>query len=708
LENSLFNELKRRNVFRVALAYLVIAWLVAQVSDLVLEAIAAPEWVMQTLLFLLGLGFIASLIISWAYEVTPDGIKREVDITKNESITNLTAKKLDTITIFAVVVLVGLTVWQGLRPNSRQLSEEPTPAQTQTPTQVNSISAKTKNETTAPTLSKNISDRSIAVLPFINRSRNKDDQFFVDGIQDDLLTKLAKIHQMKVISRTSVMEYRNTTKKIPQIAKELGVANILEGGVQRSGSHIRINAQLIHAATDEHLWAETYDKELNIDNVFAIQSEIAVAIAGAMKATLTMSEKEQINKPLTENLIAWEAYNRGLSNNSSSMKGFEESSNNFKKAIKLDPNFANAHAALAQILMTIYWYDSSRIEIPAQAWEAIQKSRSIDNNSADLFSAEAAYYYFGFRDYDKALAATNKAIALSPNFAPAYEIKGYTLRRMGRFDDSIAALEVAASLNPRTTYALQENAETLSGMLRYAEAENTIRRIRRIKPEDLNINFIEGLIALRKDGDIQLALDKLSVIKGNNSGTARYYWYLLSIAGELDSALEFALSSKHLVSSGYRYTSNNKLIGLSYFLKGDTTNAKQYLNFSIKELEIMLASDQENKNYLLAICQSYAAFGDLSKAEQYCTSAIKHNNDAYDFPRDIYQVIQAYGMLNDKHKVLKYMTRLLESQVRPSYQQLMHNPFLKNFRELPEFKVLAKRIDSGELVSNNYERKIKN
>jgi len=279
---------------------------------------------------------------------------------------------------------------------------------------------------------------------------------------------------------------------------------------------------------------------------------------------------------------------------------------------------------------------------------------------------------------------------------------------MGRFDDSIAALEVAASLNPRTTYALQENAETLSGMLRYAEAENTISRIRRIKPEDLNINFIEGLIALKKDGDIQLALNKLSLIKGNNSGTARYYWYLLSIAGEFDSALEFALSSKQLVSSGYRYTSNNKLIGLSYFLKGDTSNAKKYLNASIKELETKLSNDQDNKNYLLALCQSYAALGDESKAEQYCTSAIKHNNDAYDYPRDLLQVLQAYGMLNDKHNVLNFMTRLLESQVRPSYHLLILDPFLKNFREILEFKALAKRIDSGELVSNNYERKIKN
>jgi len=685
LDNSLFNELKRRNVFRVALAYLVIAWLIAQVSDLVLEAIAAPSWVMQTLLFLLGLGFLISLVISWAYEVTADGIKREVDITKDESITNLTAKKLDTITISAVVILIGLTAWQSLRTNSQQISD-------------NTNSTIVKSNPTSSTGKVNLTDsnlsaQSIAVLPFVNRSSNKDDQFFVDGIQDDLLTKLAKIHGMKVISRTSVMEYRDTTKKIPQIAKELGVANILEGGVQRSGSHIRINAQLIHAATDEHLWAETYDKELNVDNVFSIQSEIAVAIAGAMKTTLTDSEKEQINKPLTDNLIAWEAYNKGLSNNETSTKAFKKARRLFEEAIALDPNFATAYAALAQHLMSMYWFDSNRLNLRSLAWENIQKSRAIDDNSAFLYSAEAAYYYFGFRDYNKALEATNKAITLSPNFAPAYEIKGYTLRRMGRFDESINALDMAASLNPRATYALQENAETIVSLRRYQETEQYIHKIINIRPENTSISFIKAILLVRRDSDIVQAIKELEANRNDNSSTAHFYWKLLAMSEQFDKALEFSFSSKQLVNSGYRYTSNNKLAGLTYFLMKDKDNAEKYLQLSIDELEKSLATDKHNKNYLLGLCQVHAAMSNIDQAHQYCADAIKNNNDAYDYPRDIYQVMQAYGMLGENDAVLKLMERLLGYKNHKSGNTMMLDPFLKDLHDLPKFKSLANQLN---------------
>ncbi len=530
---SFFAELKRRNVFRVAIAYLISAWIVAQVADLVLSSIQVPSWVMKVLLLVMGLGFIVTLIISWAYEITPEGIKREEDVTRDESITNLTAKKLDHITIVAAIVVISLIGWQQLQSNKAGNSSQNVISKEQ-PISHQSL---TEIKITAPP---KVPNKSIAVLPFINRSINKEDQYFVDGIQDDLLTKLAKIHQMKVISRTSVMEYRDTTKKIPQIAKELGVANILEGGVQRSGKHIRINAQLIHAATDQHLWAETYDKELNVDNVFAIQSEITVAIANALEATLTAAEKSQINKPLTDNLVAWEAFKKGNAINSVSDQAFNEQRKLLKMAIELDPKFAVAYADLAMTEMTIYWFQKNTKEQKQQAWQAIQSSRALDDNTAELFVAEAGYYYWGFRDYPKALQAINKALEIVPNYVGAYDIKGYVLRRMGHFDESIIALDTAASLNPRATYALQENAETLLNLLRFNEAEKYIQRIEKISPNNKDITLIKGQLAIARDGDNLNALAELSINKEGNGNHAWHYWFVLLQSAQLDQALEFA------------------------------------------------------------------------------------------------------------------------------------------------------------------------
>ena len=257
----LLTELKRRNVFRVAIAYGVVAWVLAQIADLAFENFGAPDWVAKSVLLVLMLGFPLAVIFAWAFELTPDGIKLEKDVERDESITAQTGKKLNGLIIaLLVVAVVVLLVERSFR-------------------------------TTAPSPEEVVvtesADLSIAVLPFDNRSNRQEDEFFTEGIHDDLLTTMANIGSMKVISRTSVLEYKDTTKKIPEIARELGVANILEGGVQRSGNQVRINVQLIDAKTDEHLWAEIYDRELTAENLFRIQSEVARAIAKALQATLS-------------------------------------------------------------------------------------------------------------------------------------------------------------------------------------------------------------------------------------------------------------------------------------------------------------------------------------------------------------------------------------------------------------------------------------
>ena len=277
---SLFTELKRRNVFRVAAAYAVVGWLAVEIASVVLPALLAPEWVHRVLTFLVILGFPIVLIFAWAYELTAEGLKREKDVDRSQSITPQTGRKLDFMVIgllsVALIYFVSTHDWSGESDAVVQTSGEET------------------------------SRASVAVLPFANRSALADDAFFAEGIHDDILTSLAKIGSLKVISRTSMLEYQDTTKNMKTIGEELGVATILEGGVQRAGDRVRINVQLIDTGTDEHLWAESFDRHLTAENVFSIQSEIATAIATALKAQLSPSEQANIETIPTRNLEAYD------------------------------------------------------------------------------------------------------------------------------------------------------------------------------------------------------------------------------------------------------------------------------------------------------------------------------------------------------------------------------------------------------------------
>ena len=272
---SLFNELKRRNVFRVGVAYLVGAWLLIQVSDIVIDNIGAPPIVLQIIFLALGIGFFVSLFFAWAFELTPEGVKRERDVDRSQSITPQTGKKLNNTILLMMALAIAYLLFD-------KFSEKgPDTFSQETTNQITQVGDKKMYP--APFQEPAINRQSIAVLPFDNRSRNVDDEYFTEGIHDDLLTNLAHIGSLKVISRTSVNQYKGTEKTIPQIAEELGVATVMEGAVQRSGNTVRINVQLIDAKTDEHLWAEIFDRELTAENLFAIQSDISQKIANGWK-----------------------------------------------------------------------------------------------------------------------------------------------------------------------------------------------------------------------------------------------------------------------------------------------------------------------------------------------------------------------------------------------------------------------------------------
>jgi len=454
---SLFAELKRRNVFRVAIAYGVIAWVLAQVADLAFDNFGSPEWVSKTVLFLLMLGLPLAVFFAWAFELTPEGIKKEKDVDRTESITPKTGRKLDLIIIAVLVIAVSLLLADRFRPG-----EEAEPFEL-----VETDSSK----------------MSIAVLPFDNRSNRDEDVYFTEGIHDDLLTTMANIGSMKVISRTSVMEYKDTTKKIPEIARELGVANILEGGIQRSGNQVRINVQLIDAETDEHLWAEIYDRELTAENLFVIQSEVSKAIANALHATLSPEEHERISAVPTQNLEAYETYLLGRQRwTARTAESTAESVMLFQKAIDLDPNFAQAWAGLA---------DAYRHQVPyggvpaaeafSKAEVAVRKALELDDQLGEAHATLGGLLR-QMGDLPGGEAALWRALELNPNYAPAYNWLGVGFNSEGKLEKGLEMYQKGLELDPLSPVLLSNAAANAGGLGRFDEMQARYERVIELNP----------------------------------------------------------------------------------------------------------------------------------------------------------------------------------------------------------------------------------
>lgn len=401
--------MQRRNVFRVGIAYAIGSWLVIQVADIVLQSIGAPEWVMQVMLLILLLGFVVAVFFSWAFEVTEDGPKREAEVDQSQSITRVTGRKLDRSITVMLVLALGYFVWE-----SRFSGQEPV---------AESAPAEIVELASAETVAGVVADKrkSIAVLPFQNRSSRKEDKFFTEGIHDDLLTTIAKIGSMKVISRTSVMEYKDTTKKIRDIANELGIENILEGGVQRAGNKVRINVQLISAATDKHLRAEIYDRELTAENIFLIQSEISQAIAEVLQATLSPEEQQKVSVVHTRNLEAYESYLLGRKLwTERTAESNAESVRHFQRAIDLDPGYALAYVGLSDAYrFKVYYEGIDPAEVYPLARRALQTALQLDDQSGEAYASRGSLQRDA-RDYAAADADFLRAIELNPNHLPSY------------------------------------------------------------------------------------------------------------------------------------------------------------------------------------------------------------------------------------------------------------------------------------------------
>jgi len=442
---SLITELKRRNVFRIGAAYGIVGWLLVEVSSVLLPTFGAPDWVMKVVSFLVIFGFPLALILAWAFELTPEGIKRDSAVEPAESIRHSTGRKLD----FAIIALLAVALTYVVL-DKYVMEAEPVPGA----------------EPVAL-------EKSIAVLPFANRSVRAEDAFFVDGMHDDILTHLSKIQSLKVISRTSVMEYRDTEKNMKTIGRELGAASILEGGVQRSGDHVRINMQLIDAETDNHLWANIYDRELTAANLFSIQTEIATAIADALRAALSPEEQDRLAAVPTENLEAYEAYLIGRQRLVDRSTGaFVKAVEYFERAIRLDPAFALAYVGLAETyVLQVFYSGLPPEETLEKARVSVEQALKLDDQLGEAYNALAAIKE-DTGDYAGAEVAFKRALELNPNHVPTYHWYGYMLRHeLGRPEEALALHERAIELDPLSGLIMVNLSGDLAALGRYDEAK---------------------------------------------------------------------------------------------------------------------------------------------------------------------------------------------------------------------------------------------
>ncbi len=547
---NFFSELKRRNVYKVAIAYGVVAWLLLQAASILFPTFEAPPWTMKVFVALTALGFPIALIIAWAFELTPEGLKR------TEFADELPKKSAPSRVWISVVVVAG-SISVGLFFLGRY-----------------SATSKQSGLTKVPA-------KSIAVLPFENLSGNPENAYFTDGIQEEILMRLAKIADLKVISRTSTARYKSSPDNLREIAKQLGVANVLEGSVQRSADQVRVNVQLINALTDAHLWAEAYDRELT--DIFAVESDIATTIAETLQVKLTGSEKAAIAKRPTANTKAYEFYLKGrFFWNKRTPDGIKQAIVQFQQSIERDPNFALGHAGLADsyIALTFYNFAAPHESMP-KAKESAIKALALDNTVAEAHASLAHVLMNYDWNWSAAEKEFKRSIELKPDYATAHEWYAiHYLTATGRLKEAVQEMKKALELEPASLVMNTFMGATLCYAGRYDEAIDQCRRTVEMDPNFAVAHWHLGLAYEQKqvfDAAIEEFQKAISLSGGSPLMKAALgHAYAKSqkkheankILGELDELSKQQYVSAYEVAAIYVALRNNEqafqLLGKAY------------------------------------------------------------------------------------------------------------------------------------------------
>ena len=628
------------------------------------------------------------------------------------SATKLAATSMSGPLVWAVVVLsaivVALAAYVVLRPAAKDPTSTAKPvaaALAVAPVPAAPVPA----ATTLPSLA---NDKSIAVLPFDNLSEDKDaSAFFADGMHEDILTNLANIPELRVVSRTSVMEYRKTTKKIPQIARELGVAYILEGSVRRSGNQVRITGQLIRAANDEHLWAKSYDRELTPKEIFAIQAALSTEIAGALKAAISPETKKLVERRPTENLAAYELYLKARSFGGTGRSDQEKKVKFLDEALALDPNFAEAWGALAIVHASyvLQMYDLTPERL-AQADAAINHAVSLAPDNPEIIRLLGAYAYAGYRDYPRATAQFEKVIRLQPNNAPVIVLLGLMQRRQGRWLESVTNMRRTLELDPRNLGTMRNLVGSLLSGRRWTEARALSRKLFETDPS-IELQSASGSSSARveflatgstKHGDewlarmspAQLASPPImawrknwAVVKGDYAEWQRLDGIQPFDGGDASRAEETANAAMMLAAHGDRAGAATRLGGALAEVRAELlvqpSNAKLWA--ALSRMEALLG-------------QNEAALRDAKKAVELLPESV----DALMGPDFTANLAAVYAWTGDKDRAIAEITRLLHIPTHSNGASVINihalrvSPQFFPLRGDPRFEALLKDPKNNE------------
>jgi TolB-like protein len=469
---SFINELKRRNVIRVGVAYMVAAWLLLQIVDVLVPILELPGWVGKLIFLIMVVGVIPVLIFSWAYEMTPEGLKPESEVEHDQSVTLQTARKLDRVTIVLLLIVVGIVVADRFIPESGDISVDSQKADLIQPEPNKLIASKPAQAADGR--------QTVAVIPFVNMSDDETNEYFSDGISEELLNVLVRIKSLRVPSRTSSFTFKGSDKKLAEIGQELGVDHILEGSVRKAGNRIRVTAQLIEVKTDTHLWSATYTREL--DDIFAIQDEIAQAIVNALQLTLSGAGNQSLSAHSTTNIDAYNKYllGRHLWNQRTwSSDSLLAAIKPLREAVEIDPGYDQAWAALAETYILIPTYNLGTVEefVPLGR-EATSKALAINPDSARALTASGFIKANFDYNWDGANADFERAITLEPGYAIAHFWYGNFLNVQRRLEEALVQLQQAMDVDP------------LSAIVRHTPGYMLLWAMR---PDEAEIHFMRAL-----------------------------------------------------------------------------------------------------------------------------------------------------------------------------------------------------------------------
>jgi TolB-like protein/Tfp pilus assembly protein PilF len=655
-----FEEVKRRKVYRVAAAYIIAAGGIIQLASAAFPAWELPNWTLRLVIVLLLIGFPIALILAWAFDITPQGIQTTPDVAAPRI-----HRRRNIVMLVATGMIVSAAAGFFLLPR---------------------VAARKV-------------DKSIAVLPFENLSDEKENAYFADGIQDDVLTNLSKIGDLKVISRTSVMPYRGKASNVREIGKALGVSTILEGSVRRVGNRVRVNVQLINTANDEHIWAEDYDRDLT--DVFAIQTDLSQKIANELRAKLSPSEKAQIESKPTENGEAYLAFVQAhdLSCAFEDFDKLKQGEQLYERAIELDPKFALAMARYSQLESWILHDRERTVERREKARTLAERALQLQPDLPEAHLALGFSYYYGDNDLAAALKEFEIARLGLPNESEVYLAIGAIQRRQGKWAQSTANLEKAVTLNPKDIWSLQNLSFNYAMLRNYDAAHQTIDRALALDPTALEPLEVKSKLAIAGSGDFSFAEKAFESVKSLplsneqkikiTSGRAnvflleRKYNEGLQAAESLPddglSGLSGGLCTKYYLIGFARKALHDDNGARAAFLKAKSAAADG----------LKRSPDAADSHIQLAKVLAYLGEKDAALAEAQRAAELQpESKDAFSGPEITAGVAEVYAILGENSRAIEILDGLLNRPSSITVQVLNLNPIWDSLRSDPRFQAL--------------------